>query len=140
MEDTTLSNPIWVDIDDAIVLLNDWLYDRKAKPDALVVDISCPLQLSKSRKQLDDVFSCNSSACVPYLTNKGTPLMVIGQVNFDSARVCEFERVLDQVEQHLLQSCLISVKDGDLLLDTSIAHTFRMAFDTLIIAWQAPVA
>ena len=60
--------------------------------------------------------------------------MVIGQVNFDSARVCEFERVLDQVEQHLLQSCLISVKDGDLLLDTSIVLTVRMAFDTLIIA------
>ena len=60
--------------------------------------------------------------------------MVVGQVSFYAAIVCEFERVLDQVEQHLLQTCLISVQSGHFDLYIIIISAYRTAMDTLVVA------
>ena len=75
-----------------------------------MIHVGRPLQLSESREQFSDVLLSDAFPSVFYLASQYTSAMIIGQVDFNFARVCEFERVLNQVDQNLLEASLVAVK------------------------------
>ena len=79
-------------------LLDYCLDNREAKPDALVVHFSSPLQFSKSREKLIQVFFCNARACVLDFDDQTLLLCFIANSDLNLALLGKFERILNQID------------------------------------------
>ena len=67
-----------MDINYAMVLLDDLLDDCEAKSNAFVIHVSRPLQLSESREQFGYVLMSDAFPSVFYLASKYTSSVIIG--------------------------------------------------------------
>ena len=101
-KDASFADASWLDVDRAIVLLNDFLDDRQAESDAFVIDVCRSLQLTKAREQFSKVLICDASSRISYSTYENAFALIIGQAYLDLASVSELKWVLDQVQKHLL--------------------------------------
>ena len=107
-ERAPLANPIRKEGDRPVASLNNLLHDGQAKADSLVVLICCTVQLTKAREQLRLVFLRDPSARVGNSHEKQAFLRLVADLHLDEALLREFERVLDQIDEHLLETALIA--------------------------------
>ena len=101
--------PQGLHLDQAVVLGHDRFADRQSESKALLVDaLILLLQLSKAFEELFDVAAVDASARVKDVHNQTLGHFVIGHADLNETFLCELKGVLDQVDQDLLQSDLVS--------------------------------
>ena len=73
-----------------------------------MIDLSCSLQLAEPRKQFVQVFFGDAFTCVFYLDDELGQVCLVADFDKDVATRGEFKRILDQVDQYLLETPLIA--------------------------------
>ncbi len=101
------------DCDGATCGLDDLLDDGETEAKTFTIDLSRALKLAKSSEQLSKVFFGDSNTCVPNFNfkNRFTQvlfILVVWSCNLDFALQCKFERVLDEIHQHLLKATFVA--------------------------------
>lgn len=97
-----------VHIDEAAAVLYDLLADGQAHADAVGVLIFRPRDLAKENKQFVHFLTLDALARILDVHLKLFLIVVVGDPNRYSAPVREFERVLCQVDEHLLEADLVA--------------------------------
>ena len=109
-----MAGPQGLHLDQAVVLGHDRFADRQSESTALLVDaLILLLQLSKAFEELFDVAAVDASARVKDVHNQTLGHFVIGHADLNETFLCELKGVLDQVDQDLLQSDLVSHEPGE---------------------------
>ena len=91
-------------------MVNDPLADGQAHTYTLLVHVSCLLQLAKHTEELVHIFRFNTAAAINYPYFQKLILFIVLGLYRDMLLVAEFEGILCQVDEHLLQSNMISDK------------------------------
>ena len=92
--------------------LNDSPADVKTHAESFWVHNLGTFEFSKSLEKLVHFFICYTLSCVGHLNLELFILIVISCDYFDFALESEFEGVLGQIDQDLLEADLITVKHG----------------------------
>ena len=81
-----------------LCLLNDPLYDRQAKPDALVVQLGCAHELAESCEELGQLLLSDAHTSIGYIDDQTLKSRIITRLHFDLALPCKLLRVFDEVD------------------------------------------
>lgn len=94
----------------SVVALTQVLADDQTQPDALIIHLVDVLEFAKLLEQSLLVCLADTHACVLHLHHDLALFLDVRSIYLDEAVFArEFKRVLYQVDQHLLQSHLVSV-------------------------------
>ena len=91
-------------------MINDPLANGQAHAYALFIHISCLAQLAKHFEELVHIFSTNTAAAINHPNLEKLFLIIVLSLQCDMLLITEFEGILCQVDEHLLQSNLIAYK------------------------------
>ena len=97
-----------MDGDGASIHLDEAFADHEAHSNALVIHLGRALELAKEFEQLGDVFVLDALPGVNDVYLQHLRIFVIGNDESNETSVGKLEGVLDQVDQDLLQSHLIT--------------------------------
>ena len=95
-----------------LVRINQPSHNRQAEPYTVLVQAIGIFQLAKPREQPLQIILRNATPRVLHMHHKQTLHKVEARLDHYLARLCKFERVFDQIDQHLFQSELVSVEAG----------------------------
>ena len=107
-EATPLVNARWFSPDFATWALHQLFDDGQSKADPVIVDCSRALQLAKFRKKSRNVFGWDAYPGIYDLHHQVLFYQIVGHIQGDQPVLGKFERVLDQVDQDLLEAPLIA--------------------------------
>lgn len=117
----------------ASVEVNERLGDLEAQPDAFAVELGCPEELAEHVAKLALLDVSHASAVVLHMHPQQALVLVVADKHANEAEPCEFECVLQEVDQDLLEPCVVSIKRlgqlVDLIFDVSGLHGVDFGVD-----------
>ena len=134
-----MSNTIWYSRDSSSALLDNLLHDCQAKSDSIMVYVSRSMKLSKSWEKLRQVFSVYSSARVSNLTGQKFLNTVIVDSDVNTALESKLQRVLDEIDQYLLESSLVAHQKWQFAPTTAalaLTNEILVIIQSSLIIWQ----
>ena len=99
-----------LDINKATVSFNDTFANHEAHANAFRVLSSCPFKFSKHVKQRGHLRIGDASPRVNHVNLQHLLHFIVGSKNFNSSMPSELQRILDQIDQDLLQAHDVSVE------------------------------
>ena len=96
-----------------------------------MVRIGSSMKLSKFREELREVVFVDSGARIPHLSNQQVLDRVIVYSQVNTALESELQCVLDQIDQHLLESSLIAMQKWQL---AGVVHL--QLLDEILVVFQ----
>lgn len=103
-ETTAFADAIWLNVHLTATFLDDMLDKSESKSNACRVHLCCALQLALPCKKPTNVFLSDSYPSVLHLHIKASPIVVVRGLYKNVAICRKLDRVLDQVDQDLLET------------------------------------
>ena len=109
-EGASLVLTLRLDFNKAFISFNDTFANHETHADAFRVLASCPFQFSKHVKQRGHLRFGDTSPRVNHVNLQHLLHFIVGSKNFNSSMPSKLQRILDQIDQDLLQAHDISVE------------------------------